>query len=166
MGKQSVVVTGPSPSGKVIFYGATSGKTKRARSLSERQIQNEEVKTSAQGSKKKANVQRRRSSSIRIASPTALNDQPETTSVEPQINPFPLSISPTKDFHDSPPPSPIMPPAGDSPSNLRHHASASAQILLRLLKDACDLFHQVPYVKVVAGLVQEIIKISEVCITF
>ena len=54
----------------------------------------------------------------------------------------------------------------DSPSNLKHHTNASAQILLRLLKDASGLFQQVPYVKVVVGLVQEIIKISEVCVTF
>jgi hypothetical protein len=145
----------PNPSGKVIFYEARIPK--RGRSLAERQIQDEAVKAVAQGSKKKANVQRRRSSSI------LFNDPPGTTSIAPQTNPLPLSISPTQDLHDSPP-SPIM--GSDSPSNLTHHAGASAQILLRLLKDACDLFHQVPYVKVVAGLVQEIIKISEVCVTF
>jgi hypothetical protein len=165
MGRKTVAVSGskaPNPSGKVIFYGAR--KRKCTRNLSERQIQDEEVKTSAQGSEKKANVQRRRSSSIRIPSPiTFLDDQPGTTSIA-QTNPFPLSIPPTQDFHDSPPSSSIMRP--DSPSNLRHHAGATAQILLPLLKDACDLFHQVPYVKVVAGLVQEIIKISEVCVTF
>ena len=150
MGRQIRNTAGsrPKSSGKVIFY--------RGRNLSEPKIQDEEVPTNGQGSKNEgskneANAQRWRSSSIRIGS-----------FIAPQTNP--LSISPTKDFHNSPLPSPIMPP--DSPSNLKHHASASAQILLRLLKDACDLFNQVPYVKVVAGLVQEIIKISEVCVTF
>jgi len=166
MGRHVGPITGgkaPNPSGKVIFYAAR--KPKRARNLSERQIQDEEVKTSAQEGKKKADIQRRRSSSIRIASPIALlNDQPGTTSVAPETNSFLLSISATQDFPDSPLPSSIMRP--DSPSNLRHHAGATAQILLPLLKDACDLFHQVPYVKIIAGLVQEIIKISEVCVTF
>ena len=147
MGKQSQCASGsrPKSSGKVIFY--------RGRNLSEPKIQDEEVQTSGQGSKNETNVQRRPNSSIRIASLIAL-----------QTNPSPLSISPTKESHNFPLPSPVIPP--DSPSNLRHHASASAQILLRLLKDACDLFKQVPYVKVVAGLVQEIIKISEVCVIF
>lgn len=166
MGKQVQPANGrvPNPSGKVIFYG--DSRPKRAKNLSERQIQDEEVKMSAQGSKKKANVQKRRSSSIKVASPIALLNhvQAGTTSVASQTNPSPLSISFTKNFHNSPLSSPITHP--DSPSNLRHQASASAQILLRLLKDACDLFNQVPYVKVVAGLVQEIIKISEVCVTF
>lgn len=149
----------PNPSGKVIFY---KGKPKPRRNSAEREIR---VKTSAQESKKKADAQRRCSSLIRIASPIALfDDQPGTTSFALQTNPLPLSIPLTQDFHDSPPPSSIVRP--DSPSNLRHHAGATAQILLRLLKDACDLFHQVPYVKIVAGLVQEIIKISEVCVTF
>jgi len=151
MGRASAPVRSPNPSGKVIFYGKPGRK--------------DEVKTSAQESRKKATVQRRRSSSIGIATPIALpDDQLGTTSVAPQTNPFPLSISATQDFPDSPLPSSIIRP--DSPSNLRHHAGATAQILLPLLKDACDLFHQVPYVKIIAGLVQEIIKISEVCLTF
>jgi len=152
------VRSGRGGSGGVIFYS----ELKSARNLAERDIQDEGVKTSAQESKKKAT---RRSSSIGIASPIALSDdQPETTSVAPQTNPFPLSISATQDFPDAPLPCSIIRP--DSPSNLRHHAAAGAQILLPLLKDACDLFHQVPYVKIITGLVQEIIKISEVCVTF
>jgi len=125
----------PNPSGKVIFYGPW--KSKLVRNLAEREIQDEEVKTSAQESKKKANVQRRRSSSIGIASTIALfNDQPRTTSIAPQTTPLRLSILPTQTFHDCPP-SPIMRP--DCPRNLRYHTGASARILLRVLKDACDL---------------------------
>ena len=104
------------------------------------------------------------------SSRTTLEQMPPTSVSKgpvwvPQTNPYSLSISLTKNLPNSPLPSPIMPVRPDSPSNFRHHASASAQILLSLLKDACDLFHQVPYVKVVAGLVQEIIKISDVCLT-
>jgi len=145
--------------GKTVIYYANR-EPKRAKNLAECQI-------SAQESKKRGDIRRPRSSSITIASTTALsNDLPGTTSVAPQTNPHGFSIPSIQgsESSDNLPPSPIMRP--DSPSNLRQHAGASAQILLRLLKDACDIFHQVPYVKVVAGLVQEIIKISEVCVAF
>ena len=226
MGKAQVPVKPPNSSGEVIFYGAE--EPRHARNFAEREIQDEEVKTNVQESKKKANVPsysirigsttalfndidppgtpaapqtnhlplsirptqgfeknekkaNLQCSSIRIGSTTSLfNDQPGTTS--PQTNLLPLSIRPTQGFHRSDsssiiyraaleklgfynsPPSLIVRP--DSPSNLRQHPGTSAQILLRLVKDACDIFYQVPYVKIVAGLVQEIIKISEVCVTF
>jgi len=40
--------------------------------------------------------------------------------------------------------------------------SASAQTILRLIKDISTLFQGVPYVKVVAGVVEQIITISDV----
>jgi len=129
--------------------------------VAESKMQDEEVKTSAQERKKKEKVQSQHCSSIKTASTMELiNDLPGTTSVAP---PLLLPISPTQGSHNFLPSLIICP---DSPSNLRQHAGASAQILLRVLKDACDILHQVPYVKIVAGLVQEIIKISEVCVTF
>jgi len=139
MGKQDVPIGKPPASGAKIFYQSMKHKPERS---------NHKGKTD------KALLRISRTSSLAsgqdvsqsLGSSTAVTPQTIDATLLPA-----LLVSPVgKHLNES-----AVQPFGK-------RGSGTVQTVLRLIKEVSQMFHQVPYIKVVAAGVEQIIKVSDV----
>jgi len=146
----------PPASGTIIFYGrsiATSNSTTKKQSSAPSDLKT----SSTPDSTRSVNTLDSETSSNNLENEKGIVTN-QTKVLQPQA-----FANTGSDLHSD---ASFWPIVQSSPSNpgygLDQCKNSAGHIILRLVKDTSNVFQEVPYVKIVAGLVQQIVTISDV----
>jgi hypothetical protein len=141
----------PPASGAIIFYGRSIATSTKNQSSAHSDL---EASSTSDGARSLCFADSEASSSNLGSEKGTVSDQNKVLESQTFSNDSETSFWPI-----------VQPTPANSEYGLEKGKNSAGHVILRLVKDISNVFQEVPYVKIVAGLVQQIVNISDVSLS-